>query len=401
MSNTTSGFSAWLTQQKPMYYWRVLLGGVGAWIVASAITNSTQNLLSIPQVVFVGAAIVPLCFVVFCYEQCAWAKMPLPQLLLALAAGITVGLSLGVELDTILVNSASSMQDGLLVGVAEETAKAVAVIIFVRMPSLTHRLHGLMIGVAVGAGFALAETMGYGIRILIVAIQQGATFDVVMTAVNHQLLGRAVLAMFGHVLWTGIVGAAIWRERTGTTFRCTSGVLLAFGIAVGLHGLWDGTIFINSANLTLGSLELPLIDTIIIGPLGLIILYFFITEAKLIEKAGLAFVAPPLGDALKAYLQSLGNSMRQQPAAPQPLAGYGVPMPGIMPQQPQPGMVPQMPMAWSAPAAMMPMPPSAMPMYSPACPRCGQIHAPGMHPCEYNGQPASAPAPLYPIYPAA
>ncbi|BDZ44771.1 hypothetical protein GCM10025866_06800 [Naasia aerilata] len=49
-----------------------------------------------------------------------------------------------------------------------------------------------------------------------------------------------MLTPVGHVLWTAVLGAAIFgASRTGTRYRLTLGVLGAFvGVAV-LHGLWD------------------------------------------------------------------------------------------------------------------------------------------------------------------
>ncbi|MFK9090737.1 PrsW family glutamic-type intramembrane protease [Bacillus salipaludis] len=52
----------------------------------------------------------------------------------------------------------------IMIGIAEELAKAVTVIYFVRRLKYKYILNGLLLGAAVGAGFAAFETAGYALR---------------------------------------------------------------------------------------------------------------------------------------------------------------------------------------------------------------------------------------------
>jgi RsiW-degrading membrane proteinase PrsW (M82 family) len=57
---------------------------------------------------------------------------------------------------------------------------------------------------------------------------------------------RAILAPGGHVIWTAMVGAAIWRVKGNRPFELAMLVhpivLRRWGIAVLLHGLWDSNL---------------------------------------------------------------------------------------------------------------------------------------------------------------
>jgi RsiW-degrading membrane proteinase PrsW (M82 family) len=120
----------------------------------------------------------------------------------------------------------------LLTGVAEETGKALVLLFVVSSLRYPWQVNGMLFGAAVGAGFAGFESAGY-------AYKAGAgLFDSIML--------RAILAPGGHVIWTAMVGAAIWRVKGNQKFNL--GMLLhpvvlrRLAIAIVLHGLWDSSI---------------------------------------------------------------------------------------------------------------------------------------------------------------
>jgi RsiW-degrading membrane proteinase PrsW (M82 family) len=333
-----SRFTVWIGRQKPLYWWKLGLGGIAAWIIAAMILPDHAGLLSVPAILFLAAATVPLAFVLFCLEHCGQPRVPLPLIGLALAGGAVLALPAGSFLDTVLAPG-SSFQDGFGAGIAEETAKAAVVALFALAPGLRlrlpHRLHGLVIGSAVGAGFAIMETMGYGfVTWLQSLLQSNGNANVALLNANHNLADRMALAAFGHVCWTALVGAAIWRNgrrmREHEPLRAVLNVntLVAWGLAVTLHGLWDGTLNIGfGPMLDLGVVTLPVVVTFIIGPLGLLLLSFFFYDAR---QRGRRLGAPivPLTQALPAYLSLVLRGFR--PAAP---TVYLMPQPMPMPMR--------------------------------------------------------------------
>jgi RsiW-degrading membrane proteinase PrsW (M82 family) len=100
------------------------------------------------------------------------------------------------------------------------------------------------LGVATAAGFAGLETMGYGFVSLLASKGNLGVLDEV-------LMVRGLTSPAGHIAWTGLVCAVLWRERLKAghaTFNWRVGG--AFATAVILHALWDT--FASMKSLPLG-----------------------------------------------------------------------------------------------------------------------------------------------------
>lgn len=104
-------------------------------------------------------------------------------------------------------------------------------------------LNGLLFGAAVGVGFAAFETMGYALNVLLVCIFSGQSFDDSVDKMKDVILLRGVLSPFAHVVWSAICGGALWSVRGADEWRWKKlfhlRLLLFFGMAAFLHGLWD------------------------------------------------------------------------------------------------------------------------------------------------------------------
>jgi protease PrsW len=121
----------------------------------------------------------------------------------------------------------------LAVGLIEESVKmAVPAWLFLRRRYRGHA-DGVLFGVAAGMGFAVMETMGYG---LVELIRSGGRIG----AAEQTLLFRGVLSPGGHAAWTGMVAAALWRTTAPSgRSRAWMALIRAFAAAVLLHALWD------------------------------------------------------------------------------------------------------------------------------------------------------------------
>ena len=133
-----------------------------------------------------------------------------------------------------------SLLPALLTGVTEETGKALALLIVIRSPRYRWQLNGLLFGAAVGAGFAGFESAGYALRAAL-AGGWGAVLDSITI--------RALLSPGGHVIWTAMVGSALWRVKGDRPFAASMlvhpDVVRRWLIAVVLHGLWDADLFVH------------------------------------------------------------------------------------------------------------------------------------------------------------
>jgi RsiW-degrading membrane proteinase PrsW (M82 family) len=95
---------------------------------------------------------------------------------------------------------------------------------------------GIVLGAAVGFGFAALESSGYALTAL---FSTAASGSLSLGALVETELLRGVLAPVGHGLWTAILGGALFAHAGGGRLRVTRGVVAAYlGVAV-LHALWD------------------------------------------------------------------------------------------------------------------------------------------------------------------
>jgi len=95
---------------------------------------------------------------------------------------------------------------------------------------------GIVLGAAVGFGFAAFESAGYAFNALFTT--SGPSL---LNLVETEVL-RGILAPVGHGLWTAILGGALFAAaaRRGR-LRLTGAVAGWYLLVAALHGLWDGS----------------------------------------------------------------------------------------------------------------------------------------------------------------
>jgi RsiW-degrading membrane proteinase PrsW (M82 family) len=321
-----NGWARFFRTQWPKLYWRIFLLGLVAYVVVTQVLLLTQNLHMVPLELLLASALVPAVFVIFCFEQNAFADMPFGVVSVTFMSGAILGLTLAAVLEPLLLpptiasGSAITLSAALLIGLCEETAKVISVLWFLRDKRLRSELDGLILGAAAGMGFAALETAGYGFVAFltgftnslssnpstVIAIDQG------IHQMNYSLILRMGLAIFGHGVWTAIVCAAIWRDRRQKTFRLTFGVLLAFCIAVVLHALWDWAPFTQYLSTSTNQLEVFVVVLgwfLLIGGTGLFLLSFLLRESVSRAKSGPT--APPPQPLLRAILAETLHPLRR------------------------------------------------------------------------------------------
>ena len=373
-----------IRSEAPKRYWRVLLVGLVAYACVSAVLSSTGNLQLVPLVLLLASALVPAVFVLFCWEQNAFADMPPAVVGVTFLSGAVLGLTLAALVEPFfLAQSAGTITLGaaLAVGVVEEGAKVASVLWFLRDRRLRSELDGLILGAAAGMGFAALETAGYGFVAFLAGFAQalasptatlGTATSSAVGVMNEQLLARMALAIFGHGVWTAMVCAAIWRERNGRFLRITPGVIATFGLAVVLHALWDWAPVLRllpPQGDPLSQLIVLLAWFLAIGAVGLFALRFFLRES--LARARLGPTAPPPPPLLQVIFG--GGSGAAATATMMPAAPSAPPSHTAQPMQPiMPSSVPVPPAAPGMPTT------AARPMY---CPRCRLTYASGAMAC--------------------
>ena len=191
-----------------------------------------DNLNLIPGLIMVGSVAVPLSLLIFFFEVNVPRNVSLYQVLrLALVGGlVSIVVSLfGFKFTNLDWLGAASA------GIIEEVGKASALLLVVRKPRYRWTLNGLLFGATVGTGFAVFESAGYA---LTNALGSGDA------AMRYTIVHRGVLAILGgHVLWTGLVRAALWRVRGDKPFRRETFTdprfLRVLAICMVMHMIWN------------------------------------------------------------------------------------------------------------------------------------------------------------------
>jgi RsiW-degrading membrane proteinase PrsW (M82 family) len=221
----------------------------------------------------------------------------IPAIVIELVLSSTVGAHLGPE----FTYQGATFHAFFVAGATEEACKILMVYWIVwRRPEFDERMDGIVYAARAGLGFALVENIMY-------LFGQ----DTMQGQIQVWMM-RAFLAVPGHAIWTGMIGALAARKRyDGKGLGLVGGYLLA----VAFHGAYDCSVFCAQPLKFEGHF---LASKLVIGvPVVLTVLGFFVLR-------GLAKVALKLDDAdaaraAAAYAHAQAQLVAQMPPIPGPL----------------------------------------------------------------------------------
>ncbi len=133
-------------------------------------------------------------------------------------------------LATLIVSRFVSYSSPVWAGPIEEIVKGAVMLLFIRNLKYKYKLNGLLIGASIGVGFAIIETAGY-------IVDAGVGME------EKTMMTRAFFAPIGHVLYSSLVGYALWESRKNGYF-VFSGLINGKTIrpiilAIALHMFWN------------------------------------------------------------------------------------------------------------------------------------------------------------------
>lgn len=172
--------------------------------------------------------------------------------------------TLGKSVQPRMTYQGSSFHAFVIAAAIEEACKILVVYWVVwRRPEFDERMDGIVYASRAGLGFALVENVLY--------LMQAATLGGQL----QTWILRAVLAVPGHAMWTGMIGAMAARRRfDGKGLGLVGGYLLA----VAFHGAYDLCAFLQSpltfeGRTTLSMLMMPAL-------VGLTLIAFFVLRSQ-------------------------------------------------------------------------------------------------------------------------
>lgn len=241
---------------KPWLYSRVFFLFAITFIVLVALLRIFENILAYPGIIFIGALIVPFSLLIFFWEVNAPRNINIFDVVKIFFIGGVFSLLITMILNIVVIIGELDYYGAIMTGVVEEVAKFVVVASFLRGSKKKYILNGLLLGAAVGAGFAVFETAGY-------AFAYGFKIPIMMRIIYM----RGILAFGGHIVWAAMIGAALVMvkndERLKMKHLKNIKFLKYFIIAIGLHAIWDMPIS-NSSELPFVQIILTVIAWVVI-----------------------------------------------------------------------------------------------------------------------------------------
>jgi RsiW-degrading membrane proteinase PrsW (M82 family) len=215
---------------------KTLLAGAVLFILLEQALRNTGDILYVPSLLFVGAFTVPLSFCLFLYSRAKTPDVPWATLGYCVLWGGTLGTILAGTLEYKTLIELNAIPT-LAIGIIEELAKIVIPLYILFRRPYKSVFDGIIIGVAVGAGFAALESMGYGLIALL-----GSGGDI--NATVQTLFFRGLMSPAAHIAWTGLLGGALWQARYSVRPHKIRKLFNTFLGVVLLHALWDSVNFI-------------------------------------------------------------------------------------------------------------------------------------------------------------
>jgi len=212
----------------------MFLGGLGLWVATVVVTFATSNANLVPTVILLGSFLVPVAFVTYAFGH-ADQVVTAQRIFTAFVYGGVLGVLGASVLEAAFLRQPSGPAY-VGVGLIEEAAKLAALwLVARRLPRYTMR-DGIVLGAAVGFGFAAFESAGYAFNALFTA--GGPSL---LNLVETEVL-RGILTPVGHGLWTAILGGTLFgvAARRGR-LRLSRAVVGSYVLVALLHGLWDAS----------------------------------------------------------------------------------------------------------------------------------------------------------------
>ncbi|MES4792183.1 MAG: PrsW family intramembrane metalloprotease [Chloroflexota bacterium] len=229
---------------KPWVFFKALVLTVVVYMGFVFAYKQFQNLNLIPGMIMVGASAIPITVVIFYFEMNAPRNVSLHRVIWLLLVGGIASL-----VTSLFGFQAFDQSLGWLgassAGIIEESGKLLALLIVVNQLRYRWTLNGLLFGGTVGAGFAAFESAGYAFRSGLADYTQ-YTLGLApanLAGVFESIWVRGLLTPGGHVAWTALVGAALWKVRGDQRFSLSmlkdERFLRVLALSMGLHMVWN------------------------------------------------------------------------------------------------------------------------------------------------------------------
>ena len=239
-----------LKKLEPWLYSRVFIILFLVFIIFEICLLSFHNSNIMPGLMLIGSIMIPFSMLTFYFELNIYRDISFFRTIGIFLLGGAVSLLFTLFLYQIIPTTDEfNLLGASLVSIIEEIGKVVITIIIIKRKGNVTVLHGLLIGGAIGCGFAVFESAGYAFNVYLTAHDYNTRVDIVndylplyyqygyadsIGEMNFNIFLRSILSFGGHTAWAAIEGASFAKEN-----KMSAGFIKAFAICFGLHALWD------------------------------------------------------------------------------------------------------------------------------------------------------------------
>jgi RsiW-degrading membrane proteinase PrsW (M82 family) len=232
MADVTARFGSRVRHRRA--WLRIFFGGLLLWLATVVVTFVTRNPNLVPTVILLGSFLVPVTFVAYAFEHRASDTLTEHSLFVGFVYGGVLGI-LGASILEIPLAGQESLAAYTGVGLIEEFCKLAALWFMARGLPAYRTGDGIVLGAAVGFGFAAFETAGYAFNALF-TIRGLSLVNLVQTEVL-----RGILTPVGHGLWTGILGGVLFHTARNGRLRVSWSLVFWYLVVSALHAFWDAS----------------------------------------------------------------------------------------------------------------------------------------------------------------
>jgi len=219
---------------RPWMFFRALTFSAIVYFLFNVAWETFENINLIPGLLAVGTVAVPISALIFFFEVNARRNISLYVVIRMVLLGGIASLLFSLLLFNLPLSKVKFL-GASVAGLIEEPGKLLALVFIARSAKYKYKINGLLLGAAVGTGFAIFESMGYAFRALLISQNKDFMTDIIVL--------RGVLSPFAHIAWTAIAGAALWRVKGERPFSFNmvydGRFWHLFLIPVVLHMLWN------------------------------------------------------------------------------------------------------------------------------------------------------------------
>lgn len=223
---------------RPWVFLRTFLGAALVYVIFVQAWKEFHNINLVPGLIMVGSFAVPLSALIFFFEMNVRKNVSLYQIIRLVFLGGIISITISLIFFQVGDNLQLNWLGASLAGLVEEPGKLLALLIVANAPRYHYRLNGLLFGAAIGTGFAAFESAGY-------ALYAGLNDT---NEMMDSIVLRGMLAPFGHIVWTGMCAAALWKVKGGQVFRFNMvsdpRFYRIFFIAVAMHMIWNSPLYL-------------------------------------------------------------------------------------------------------------------------------------------------------------